>query len=137
MNKRTLRLMLGSLIATSLFVMAMPSFAEASEEDINRFVTSCDTNKDGMISKAEVMKHAAGMFDKMDTGKKGMLDDKQAMFFLLELQKTDGAFGQMTSKADFMKKIEGMFDKMDTGKKSMLDRKQAAAFFNALMTSGS
>jgi hypothetical protein len=136
MNKKSLKIVLVSLAATSLFAFATPSFADISLADVNRFVKVYDTNKDGMVSKAELMKRAAEMFDKMDTGKKGMLDDKQAMAFLLELQKTDGNIGQMTSKADLMKKIETMFDKVDSGKKGMIDAKQAEAFLKSLMISG-
>ena len=136
MRKSTLKIVLGSLLATSLFAMAMPSFADVTEADINRFVVLCDSNKDGMVSKTEVMKRAGDMFDKMDTAKKGMLDDKKALAFLFELQKTDGTVGQMMSKADLMKKIETMFDKIDTSKKGMLDKKQAEAFLKALMSSG-
>ena len=136
MKKSALKVAFGALAAASMFAFSMPSLADASPEDINRFVKMFDTNKDGMVSKAEVMKRAAEMFDKMDTGKKGMLDDKKAMAFLLELQKTDGNVGQMMSKADMMKKIESMFDKIDTSKKGMLDKKQAEAFLNMLMLSG-
>ena len=90
-----------------------------------------------MISRVEVMKRAAEMFDKMDTGKKGMLDDKKAMAFLLELQKTDGGTsGYMMSKADVMKKIETAFDKLDAAKKGMLDKTQAEALLRELMKSG-
>lgn len=135
MKKSMLNVVMGS-IAAAIMGLSISVFAEATDEDINRFVIACDTNKDGMLSRAEVMKRAADMFDKMDTGKKGKMDDKQFMAFLLELQKTDGYTGQMMSKADLMKKIGGMFDKLDTGKKGMLDRKQAAAFLTELMKSG-
>lgn len=135
MKKSILNVLMGS-VAVALMGLSIPAFAEATEADINRFVEMCDTNKDGMLSKAEVMKRAADMFDKMDTGKKGMMDDKQFMAFLLELQKTDGVTGQMMSKADLMKKIGSMFDKQDTSKKGMLDKKQAEAFLRELMISG-
>ena len=126
-----------SSVAVAMLGMSIPASADVTQEDINRFVTMYDVNKDGMISRVEVMKKAAEMFDKMDTGKKGMLDDKKAMAFLLELQQSDGGTsGYMISKADMMKKIEAMFDKMDSGKKGMLDKKQAEAFFRDLMKSG-
>ena len=136
MKKSVLNAVMGS-VAVAMMGLSVPAFADVTQEDINRFVTMYDINKDGMISRVEVMKHAAEMFDKMDTAKKGMLDDKKAMAFLLELQKTDGYTGQMMSKADMMKKIEKMFDKMDTGKKGMLDKKQADAFVRDLMKAGS
>ncbi len=135
MKKSMLNVVMGS-IAAAMMGLSISVFAEATDEDINRFVIACDTNKDGMISRAEVMKRATDMFDKMDTGKKGMMDDKQFMAFLLELKKTDGVTGQVMSKADLMKKIGSMFDKQDTSKKGMLDKKQAAAFLAELMKSG-
>ncbi|MEP7155121.1 MAG: hypothetical protein ABI905_05080 [Betaproteobacteria bacterium] len=127
-----------STVAVSLTLMGLsaPAFADVTPEDISRFVTMYDVNKDGMLSRTEVMKRASDMFDKMDKSKKGMLDDKKAMAFLLELQKTDGYTpGRMMSKADMMKKMEMMFDKVDTGKKGMLDKKQAEIFFRELMKS--
>ena len=135
MKKSMLNVVMGS-IAAAMMGLSISVFAEATDEDINRFVIACDTNKDGMISRAEVMKRATDMFDKMDTGKKGMMDDKQFMAFLLELKKTDGVTGQVMSKADLMKKIGSMFDKQDTSKKGMLDKKQAEAFLRELMISG-
>ena len=124
MKKSLMKVALAS-VAFATISLSIPAFADVTQEDVNRFVTMYDVNKDGMISRVEVMKKAAEMFDKMDTGKKGMLDEKKAMAFLLELQKSDGApSGYMISKADLMKKVEAMFDKMDTGKKGMLDKKQ-------------
>lgn len=137
MKKSLLKVVIGSL-TVSMMSLSMPSFADVTQEDVERFVTRYDVNKDGMISRVEVMKRAAEMFDKMDTGKKGMLEEKKAMAFLLELQKSDGAPNTyMTSKADMMKKIEMAFDKMDTAKKGMLNMKQAEAFLREVMKSGS
>ena len=136
MKKSLLNVLMGS-IAISVMGMSMPSFADVTQEDVERFVTRYDTNKDGMISRVEVMKRAAEMFDKMDTGKKGMLDDKKAMAFLLELQKSDGGTsGYMVSKADTMKKIETAFDKLDAAKKGMLNKIQTEALLRELMKSG-
>ena len=136
MKKSLMKVALAS-VAFATISLSIPAFADVTQEDVNRFVTMYDVNKDGMISRVEVMKKAAEMFDKMDTGKKGMLDEKKAMAFLLELQKSDGGTsGYMISKADMMKKIEVMFDKMDTSKKGMLDKKQAEAFLRDLMKSG-
>lgn len=136
MKKSLLKVLMGS-IAVSMMGLATPSFADVTQEDVERFVTKYDINKDGMISRVEVMKRAAEMFDKMDTGKKGMLEEKKAMAFLLELQKSDGAPNTyMTSKADMMKKIEMAFDKMDAAKKGMLNMKQAEAFLREVMKSG-
>ncbi len=66
--------------------------AHAAEESIDagRFVTMCDSDKDGMVSKAEMMKMVEKMFDKHDTTKQGKLDKKQAEAFLKELMKGGG-----------------------------------------------
>lgn len=137
MKKSLLKVLMGS-IAVSMMGLSLPSFADVTQEDVERFVTRYDVNKDGMLSRVEVMKRAAEMFDKMDTGKKGMLDDKKAMAFLLELQKSDGGTSNfMISKADMMKKIETAFDKLDAAKKGMINMKQAEALLRELMKSGS
>lgn len=136
MKKSLLKVVMGS-IAVSVMGLSMPSFADVTQADVERFVTKYDVNKDGMISRVEVMEMAAKMFDKMDTGKKGMLDEKKAMAFLLELQKSDGApSGYMISKADMMKKIETAFDKLDAAKKGMINMKQTEALLRELMKSG-
>jgi hypothetical protein len=44
-------------------------------------MTSLDTDKDGMISKAEFLSYAGAMFDKMDSEHKGMMTPKQYMAF--------------------------------------------------------
>ena len=137
MKKSLLKIVIGSL-AVSMMGLSSLSFADVTQADVERFVTKYDVNKDGMLSRVEVMKRASDMFDKMDTGKKGMMDDMLFMNFLLELKKSDGytSSGRMISKADLMKKIETMFDKVDTGKKGMLDRKQAEHFLRELTKSG-
>ena len=66
---------------------AAPAFAR-EDMDANQFVKMCDTNKDGTVSKAEVMKHVEKMFDKADTQKTGKLDKKQVETFLRELMKS-------------------------------------------------
>ena len=137
MKKSLLKVLMGS-IAVSMMGIALPSFADKwTQAEVERFVTKYDVNKDGMISRVEVMKMAAQMFDKMDTGKKGMLEEKKAKAFLFELQMGDGAPSTyMISKADMMKKIEAAFDKMDADKKGMLNMKQAEAFLREVMKSG-
>ena len=61
-------------------------------DDINAdaFVKMCDVDKDGMVSKAEVMKMVEKMYDKQDTKKMGKLDKKQVEAFLKELMKGGG-----------------------------------------------
>ncbi len=76
--------------AMAAAVCAVP-LAQAGE-DINpdAFVKMCDSDKDGMVSKAEVMKAVEKMFDKADTKKMGKLDKKQVEVFLKELMKGGG-----------------------------------------------
>jgi hypothetical protein len=71
---------------------AMAPAAQAAEEAINadKFVKMCDGDKDGMVSKAEMMKMVEKAFDKHDTKKMGKLDKKQADAFLAELMKGGG-----------------------------------------------
>ena len=59
--------------------------------DMEAFMKSCDMDHDGMMSKAEMMKHMEKMFDQMDTMKTGKLDSKQTREFLKKLTAQSGA----------------------------------------------
>ena len=81
------------LAATALAAafFAMPAYAgEKDEVNADKFAAMCDTDKDGMVSKDEVMKMVEKMYDKHDTKKMGKLDKKQAEAFLKELMKGGG-----------------------------------------------
>jgi Ca2+-binding EF-hand superfamily protein len=125
------RIVLASLAALMVTGTA-PAFADSSPEDIQRFVQMCDVNKDGMVSKTELMKRAEAMLAKMPASKEGMVDSKKALAFIMELQKSDGGLGYMTSKSDFMKKMDAAFDKYDTTKAGMLNKQQFEAFVKEL-----
>ena len=79
-----------ALAALSATVMAAPAALAGDDIDVNHFQKMSDTNKDGMVSKAEAMKMVEKMFDKHDTAKKGMLDKAQLERFLKELMKSSG-----------------------------------------------
>ena len=79
-----------ALAALSLAVTAAPVALAGDDINVNHFQAMCDTNKDGMVSKAEAMKMIEKMFDKHDAGKKGMLDKAQLERFLKELMKSSG-----------------------------------------------
>jgi hypothetical protein len=79
-----------ALAALSATVTAVPVALAGDDINVNHFQAMCDTNKDGMVSKAEAMKMVEKMFDKHDTGKKGMLDKAQLERFLKELMKSSG-----------------------------------------------
>ena len=70
-------------------MLVSPAFAEG-DMDADKFVKMCDTDKDGMVSKAEVMKMVEKMFDKHDKKKEGKLDKKATEAFLKELMKGGG-----------------------------------------------
>jgi len=77
--------------AAASFIALPAAHAAAGENmDVNAFVTMCDADKDGMVSKAEAMKMVEKMYDKHDTKKMGKLDKKQAEAFLKELMKGGG-----------------------------------------------
>jgi len=81
-----------SLTAASL-AMAPAAFAAdpAQKLDMHKFMQACDMNHDGMMSKAEMLKHVEAMFDKYDTKKSGKLDKKQTEQFLKDLTGYSGA----------------------------------------------
>jgi Ca2+-binding EF-hand superfamily protein len=72
-------------MATAMFAAPM-AFAQETL-DADKFVQMCDQDKDGMVSKAEVMKMVEKMYDKHDTKKAGKLDKKQVEAFLKDLMK--------------------------------------------------
>ena len=85
---KLINMLANSMVAVSL--MAAPAaFAEdhpgkmkMGKVNMDEFMKSCDMDKDGMMSKAEMLAHMEKMFDKMDTKKTGKLDKKQTERFL-------------------------------------------------------
>jgi hypothetical protein len=88
MNRLT-RILAATTIACAGF--AMPAAWAGETDDASRFVTMVDANKDGMVSKAEMMKHVEKMFEKHDTKKMGKLDKAQAAKFMKDLMNYSGA----------------------------------------------
>jgi Ca2+-binding EF-hand superfamily protein len=110
------------------------ALANLNPDDINRFVKMYDTNKDGMVSKSELMERMKKMLASMPSDKDGMVNQARTMALLLELQKSDGGVsGAMISKENLMKRIESAFDRMDADKKGMLDAKRTKALLEELM----
>ena len=81
-----------SLAAAALtsLAFAVPTAYADDTANANNFVKMCDTDKDGMVSKAEAMKMVEKMFDKADTKKAGKLDKKQVETFLKSLMESGG-----------------------------------------------
>ncbi len=78
---------LAAAAALGAAFVAAPAAYAREDMDADKFVKMCDGDKDGMVSKAEVMKMVEKMFDKHDTKKAGKLDKKQTENFLKELMK--------------------------------------------------
>lgn len=57
---------------------------------MDEFMKSCDIDQDGMMSKAEMVKHMEKMFDQMDAKKTGKLDKKQSEAFLKQFTAPSG-----------------------------------------------
>jgi hypothetical protein len=79
-----------SIVLAAAALAGAPGAIAGDDVNVNHFQAMCDTNKDGMVSKAEAMKMVEKMFDKHDTQKKGMLDKAQLERFLRELMKSSG-----------------------------------------------
>jgi Ca2+-binding EF-hand superfamily protein len=77
------------MVAMSLMV-APAAFAGDAKVNKDEFMKSCDMDHDGMMSKAEMLKHMEKMFDKMDTKKTGKLDKKQTEAFLKQFTAPSG-----------------------------------------------
>jgi hypothetical protein len=78
-----------AVAAVSLACLSGPALADGTT-DMGQFVKMCDTNKDGMVSKEEFMKHVEKMWTKMDTKKVNKMDQKQFELFLKALMKSEG-----------------------------------------------
>lgn len=87
---RSMTKVLTAVTLAAAMLTAPAAFAGREDEGADHFVQMCDTDKDGMVSKAEVMKQVEKMFDKHDTKKAGKIDKKQVEFFLKELMKSGG-----------------------------------------------
>ena len=86
-----------ALLSVSALVMAQPAHKmntmhTMSDHEFAQMFAEMDTNKDGMISRAEYVNYHNGRFDTWDTGRKGMMsrDQIRAKMFERELRKTDG-----------------------------------------------
>lgn len=80
-----------SLAIAALAAAFLVPAAHAREDmDADKFVKMCDTDKDGMVSKSEMMRQVEKMFDKHDAKKAGKLDKRQVELFLIELMKSGG-----------------------------------------------
>jgi Ca2+-binding EF-hand superfamily protein len=87
---------LSNTLAIALVSMSLVAAPAALGQDTKKvrmddFMKSCDMDKDGMMSKAEMVKHMEKMFDKMDTTKTGKLDKKQTEEFLKQLTAPSGS----------------------------------------------
>ncbi len=72
-----------SMVAVSLLVAPAVFAADTTKKvNMDEFMKSCDMDKDGMMSKAEMVAHMEKMFDKMDTKKTGKMNKSQAETFL-------------------------------------------------------
>lgn len=69
---------------------AMKQGTGMMKHDMDAFMKSCDMDHDGMVSKAEMMKHMEKMFDRIDTKKTGKLDSKQTEAFLKDFTRQSG-----------------------------------------------
>ena len=82
--------MLAVAAMASSVLIAPAANAAREDEGFDQFVKMYSRDKDGMVSKQEVMKQVEKMFDKHDTKKMGKLDQKQLEIFLQELMKSAG-----------------------------------------------
>ena len=79
------------MFAVSLLVAPAAFASDAKKVNMDDFMKSCDMDKDGMMSKAEMLKHMEKMFDKMDAKKSGKLDKSQTEQFLKQFTAPSGS----------------------------------------------
>ena len=79
-----------AVAALSAAALAAPTALAGDDIKSDHFVKMCDTDKDGMVSKAEMMKMVEKVWAKADARKMGKIDKAQVEFFLKELMKAGG-----------------------------------------------
>ena len=88
---KLLKMLASSMVALSLLAAPVVFGADTSKViNMDEFMKSCDMDHDGMMSKAEMVKHMEKMFDQMDTKKTGKLDKKQTEAFLKQFTMLSG-----------------------------------------------
>jgi hypothetical protein len=95
---KLLNALAGSMFAAALVAAPAAFSAEpmakhdmgTMKHDMEGFMKSCDMDRDGMMSRAEMHAHMDKMFDKMDAGKTGKLDGRQTELFLRNFTKQSG-----------------------------------------------
>ena len=93
---KLINLLANSMVAVSLmaapaaFAEDQPGKMKMGKVNMDEFMKSCDMDKDGMMSKAEMLAHMEKMFDKMDTKKTGKLDKTQTELFLKQFNTISG-----------------------------------------------
>ena len=96
MKTKLLALTGAVLLSASALVMAQPAMTSPShsmsDHEFATMFTAMDTNKDGMISRAEHAAYHNSRYDTWDTSKKGMMtrDQIRTKMFERELRKSDG-----------------------------------------------
>ena len=87
----------GAIGATSVAVSAQTQatpaeVARMTDAEYDSLYAAMDTNKDGMISRAEYVAYYASTYDRWDSGKKGNMSrqDMRTRMFEREIRKTDG-----------------------------------------------
>ena len=87
---KPLNLIAGSMVAISLMAAPLAFAQEKKMVHMDAFMKSCDMDKDGMMSKAEMLAHMEKMFDKVDTKKTGKLTKDQTAEFLKQFSAAPG-----------------------------------------------
>lgn len=88
---KLLNTLASAMVAVSLLTAPAVFAAETTKKaNIHEFMKECDMDHDGMMSKAEMLKHMEKMFDKVDVKKAGKLDKPQTETFLKQFNTISG-----------------------------------------------
>ena len=101
MNKLLSILLGAAFVSAAASVAAADDMKQGKGMAMGMDMKMMDTNKDGMISKEEFMKHHEAMWEKMKKNKNGMVDIKDM-----------NMMHDMMMKDDKMMKGDGMKDSM-------------------------
>lgn len=94
LKKNIARALVSVTLLGAGFAIAPSGYANMDDKDYKlaaeAIMKKMDTNKDGMMSKEEVMKMVSDKFDKMDSKKTGKMDSRQFEEFLKALMQSGG-----------------------------------------------
>ena len=103
--------------------------AHAQKPSADAFIQKWDTDHDGTLSRAELMKAASSRFDGLDRKHRHVLTRSQlaGMFTFQQFRKADRDKDGTIDKAEFLAVVDKLFRAADKDHDGTLDKKELAS----------